>query len=360
MDESSQDKTEPASGKKKEDSRRKGKVARSQDLNSAFMIIFGLLILNYGGAAIAAKIAALASSVFANAGATELNQTTAHHVLVNGLGALAMIIMPVVVGLLLAGLAVSYAQVGFKFSMEPLELKWGKLNPMNGIQNLFFSRRSIVEIAKNLVKVGLVAIVAYVSLKNIVNDSLSLADSDIEAVLGFMVGATFNIGLKVGLAFVALALLDYVFQKYEYERDLKMTKQEVKEEGKMLEGDPLIKGRIKQIQKQIAYRRMMQDVPKADVVLTNPTHVAVALKYEPARMAAPKVVAKGAELIAKRIKELALQNNVPVVEDRVLARAIYKAVDIGETIPEKLFQAVAQILAYIYRVRNVAPALNAN
>jgi flagellar biosynthetic protein FlhB len=178
-------------------------------------------------------------------------------------------------------------------------------------------------------------------------------DSDAETILGFMAKSALGVGLKVGIAYLVVAALDVAYQRFEYERDLRMTKQEVKEEHKQQEGDPLIKSRIRTVQRQIAYKRMMQEVPKADVVVTNPTHIAVALKYDVAKMSAPKVVAKGAELIAQRIKDLAREHGVPIVEDKLLARLLYKSVEIGEEIPEKLFQAVAQVLAYIYRLRNM-------
>jgi len=216
----------------------------------------------------------------------------------------------------------------------------------------------MVELAKNLLKVTIVGGIAYAALDSVMVESVNLMDSDVESVLGFMAKASLGIGLKTGLAFLALAVLDYFYQRFEFERDLRMTKQEVKEESKQQEGDPLVKSRIRSIQRRIAYKRMMQDVPKADVVVTNPTHLAVALKYQAGAMSAPKVVAKGADLIAQRIRALALEHDIPVVEDKPLAQALYKSVDVGEEVPEKLFQAVAQLLAYIYRLKKVKPSLS--
>jgi len=166
--------------------------------------------------------------------------------------------------------------------------------------------------------------------------------------------------VKTGLAFLGLAALDFYYQRFEHSRNLRMTKEEVKEENKEMEGDPLVKGRIRTVQRKIAYKRMMQDVPKADVVLTNPTHLAVALKYDSANMSAPRVVAKGADLIAQRIKSIAVEHKIPIVEDKPLARALYHAVEVGEEIPERLFQAVAQVLAYIYRLRVKRPQVSLN
>lgn len=357
---SAEERTEPASGKKKDDARRKGKVAKSVEMNSAFTLIFGLLILSVGGSAITANLAGVARNIFANAGRIPITPDNVHNLIGQGMLSLGLTLGPIMVGLMIVGLAVNYAQVGFLFSLEPLELKWNKLNPLSGIKNIFGSTRSLMELAKNFVKVCIVGVVAYLSVNGALEESLSLVDSDLGAIVSFMTRTSLSVGLKVGLAYLALAVMDYFFQRYQYERDLKMTKEEVKEEGKMLEGNPQIKGRIRRIQREIAYKRMMQDVPKADVVVTNPTHVAVALKYDSKKMSAPTVVAKGADLIAQRIKQIALENDVPVMEDKMLARSLYKTVEVGESVPEKLFQAVAQVLAYIYRMKRMKKGLSTN
>jgi flagellar biosynthetic protein FlhB len=250
------------------------------------------------------------------------------------------------------GLISNVAQVGFYFSTEALAPKWSKLNPLHGIKNIFFSRRSAVEMSKGLAKMILIGLVSYFTLDSLLSDSLQLVDADAQAVVTYMAKGALAVGFKASAVMLVLAGFDYAFQRFEYERNLRMTKQEVKDEYKMLEGDPQIKSRIRTIQRQIAYKRMMTDVPKADVVVTNPTHLALALKYDGVKMTAPKVVAKGADLIAQKIKEIAKQHHVPIVEDKPLAQALYKAVDIGEEVPEQLFQAVAQVLAYIYRMRD--------
>lgn len=357
---SAEEKTEPASGKKKDDARRKGKVIKSVEMNSAFILIFGLMILYVGGATIVANIANIARNIFGNAAHIQITPGNVHSMASQGILSLGLTLGPIVVGLMIVGLAVNYAQVGFLFTLEPLEIKWNRLNPLSGIKNIIVSRRSMMELVKNFAKVCIVGFIAYLSVSGVLEDSLSLVDSDLGAIISFMTRTSLGVGLKVGLAYLVLAVLDYFFQRYQYERDLKMTKEEVKEEGKMLEGNPQIKGRIRRIQREIAYKRMMQDVPKADVVVTNPTHVAIALKYDSKKMSAPKVVAKGADLIAQRIKQIALENDVPIMEDKMLARALYKAVDIGESVPEKLFQAVAQVLAYIYRMKRVKKGFSAN
>jgi flagellar biosynthetic protein FlhB len=260
--------------------------------------------------------------------------------------------MPFLLGLSIVGFAVSVSQVGFMFSTEALQPKTAKLNPLKGIKRIFASRRSMIELLKNLVKLIIVGLVTYFAISSVIDQTVLLMDSDVTSILEFFSESVVFIGSKAGIAFLGLALFDFVYQKSEFEKDLRMTKQEVKEESKMMEGDPLIKSRIRSVQKQIAYKRMMHEVPKADVIVTNPTHLAVALKYEPGTMDAPKVVAKGADLIAQKIKDIAKEHGIPIVEDKPLARALYKSVEIGQAIPEKLFQAVAQLLAYIYKMKH--------
>ena len=349
---SPEERTEPASGRKKEEARKKGQVVKSLEVNTALLLVFGLLVLYVAGGLIAQQLTSVAKEVFLNAGRIVISPAGLHHGLVQVFLVIGISVAPIAVSLMVVGLISNVAQVGFLFSTKALEPKWSKLNPLNGIKNIFGSRRSLVEVSKGIVKVAVVGWVAYIALDSMITDTLQLADAELSAVIAFMVKGAFAVGFKAGLAMLVLAVFDYAFQRYEHERNLRMTKQEVKEEFKMLEGDPTVKGRIKTIQRQIAYKRMMSDVPKADVVVTNPTHLALALKYDVAKMGAPRLVAKGADLIAQRIKEIAAQHNVPIVEDKPLAQAIYKSVDVGEEIPEKLFQAVAQVLAYIYRLRD--------
>jgi len=348
----SAERTEPATPKKREDTRRKGIVSKSVEVNSAMILFFGLLVMQAACSMMAEQIAAIARSVLSEAGRFQLTPASIQGSFASGMLSLAVAVGPVLLGLVIIGLAANMAQVGFRISPEALEIKWSKLNPLKAVKMIFGSQRSMVEMLKNLVKVVLVGIVAYSAVSSVVEDSVSLMDGSVGGILGFLTRATFGAGIKIGLMFLAIALFDYLYQRYEFEKGLKMTKEEVKEETKMQDGNPVIKGRIRSIQRQIAYKRMMHDIPKADVVVTNPTHVAVAIKYDSEKMNAPRVVAKGAELIAKRIKEIAAEHHVPIVEDRILARTLYKMVDIGEEIPEKLFQAVAQLLAYIYRMKN--------
>jgi len=351
-EDSYQEKTEPASDKKREEARRKGKVPRSVELNSAFVLLFGMMILSFGGAALMGGLGEVMKNVLRQSGTATLTLANLHGMAANGAMAVGSILAPVVLGIMIVGLAVAYAQVGFVYSPEVMRPTLDKVNPLNGLRKILISRRSLMELAKSLLKVFLVGMVAWWSIQDVVAESPALVESDVSGLLGYIGQSAFSVGLRTGLVFMALAVLDFFYQRFEHEREMRMSKEEVKEETKATEGDPMVKGRVRSIQRRIAYRRMMAAVPKADVVVTNPTHLAVALKYNAEDMHAPNVVAKGADLVALKIKEIALAHEVPIVEDRPLAQALYRSVDIGGEIPEKLFQAVAQLLAYIYRLKH--------
>jgi flagellar biosynthetic protein FlhB len=350
-EESFQEKTEPATPKKREDARKKGTVAKSMELNSAAALMGGMLLLVLTGNAMLANLMEITRGSLGGAFSVTLNRSSVHALAADTMVFLALTAGPVAVGLLMIGLASNLGQVGFTLTAEALQPKFSRLNPINGVKKLLGSRRSWVELLKNLLKIVVIGIAAWMVLQDVLLGTLQLMDSDVEAITGFLAEAGIAVGLKTGIAFAVLAVLDLLFQRFEYERDLRMTKQEIKDETKHLEGDPQIKSRIRSVQRRIAYRRMMQDVPRADVVVTNPQHIAVALKYDPLAMGAPRVLAKGADLVAERIKEIAREHEIPIVEDKPLARAIFRSVEIGGEIPEKLFQAVAQLLAYIYRLR---------
>ncbi len=352
----SDERTEPASDKKKSESREKGMVAKSMDLNSAVILLFGSFTILLFGSTMYGQMSSMFKYTLTNTHTIEVSATAIHHFIYLIVSFLAVSLLPMLGALMVLGIVSNLLQTGFMFSPKALELKWSKLNPIAGIKRVLFSTHSLVELGKGAAKSIIVGIVAYNVIDKLITDSIVLVDSDVESIGGFMISAVSKVILNVGIAFFVLAAFDYFYQKFEYEKNLRMTKQEVKEEYKMSEGDPTVKGRIKTVQRQIAYKRMMADVPKADVVVTNPTHFAVALKYDTKKMSAPKVVAKGADLIALKIKEIAKQHGVPIVEDKPLAQALFKSVEIGDQIPEQLFQAVAQILAYIFRLKNLKRA----
>jgi len=260
--------------------------------------------------------------------------------------------------MMFVGMLGSYSQVGFLFTTDPLTPKFDRLNPFTGIKRVIFSKRSLVELLKGILKVVIIGIVGWSAIESYVSESALVMDSDVLTIFLFLCKAAINISFKITLVFLVLAGIDYFLQRRLFENEIKMTKEEVKEENKQLEGDPLVKSRIRSIQRQLARRRMMQEVPKADVVITNPTHLAIALKYDVANMSAPKVIAKGADRIAEKIKEIARANNIPIIEDKPLAQLIYKSVDINDSIPQDMYQAVAQILAYIYKLKKKKISFN--
>ena len=257
--------------------------------------------------------------------------------------------IPLMVFIMIIGLAMNLAQVGLNFSTETISFDPNKLNPINGAKRMF-SKRSLVELIKSLLKIIIIGYFIITYLKDEVFQIPKLIYMDIFAGLNKMSDTIFFLAFKIIGVFIVMAVLDFAYQKWQNLQDLKMSKQEVKEEFKQQEGDPKIKGKIRQKQRQMAMARMMQEVPQADVIVTNPTHFAVALKYQ-SGMSAPIVIAKGQDLVAQKIKEIARESKVPIVENKPLARALFAAVEIGAAIPQELYKAVAEVLAYVYRLK---------
>ncbi|MEK7733139.1 MAG: EscU/YscU/HrcU family type III secretion system export apparatus switch protein, partial [Planctomycetota bacterium] len=263
---------------------------------------------------------------------------------------LTKMLFPILGGLMLIGLIISYVQTGFLLNFGLLKLNFGKLNFIAGAKNLV-SPQSFVKLLFSVLKVVVLAGMSYLYMKDKFNSIIDALDFDVAQIFITLFSMMYGLALRLAMILFILAAADFIYQKWQYKRNLRMTKQEVKEERKQMEGDPLIKGKIRSIQLQMSRKRMMTAVPTADVVITNPTHFAVALKYDSKVMKSPTVVAKGADLIAKRIKELALKHKVPLVEDKPLAQTLYKSVEIGREVPQKLFYAVAKVLAYVYQLK---------
>jgi flagellar biosynthetic protein FlhB len=261
------------------------------------------------------------------------------------------LLSPLLAVLLVTGLFVgALIQGGFVFSLQPLSLNLSRLNPVTGAQNMFSGKMGF-GLFRDFIKVLLIGWVCYHGVREAITFTLERADVELAQMLSNISQMVVSLALKAALVLLILGIVDYAYMRRRYFQDLKMTKREVKDEFKQSEGDPLIKGRIRRLQREAAFRRMMQAVPKADVVLTNPTEIAVALKYDGETMNAPQVVAKGQRLIAEKIKALAKEFGVPVVEDRFLARSLFKSTEIGEEIPMELYRAVAEILSYVYRLK---------
>jgi len=347
------DKTEKATPKKKKDARKKGQVFQSREMSAALILTLMIVSMKAFGSIIFGQL-----SGFINKVSTEylvskdtFDIDVLSKIFIDGIIVLAKTSLPLLLIALTAGLITGYAQVGILFTFETLKPKGNRINPLSGFKRMF-SLRSVVELVKAILKIIIVTWVAYSYLKSKTNELLALMGADLLDIITFIGNSAFAVALRICIAMIILGFLDYLYQRYDYEKSLRMTKQEVKEEFKQLEGNPEIKSKIKQKQRQMSMKRMMQEIPKADVVITNPTHFAVALKYDPEKASAPVVVAKGQDYIALRIKQIATENKVQIVENKPLARTLYSTVDIGQPIPPELYQAVAEILAFVYNLKN--------
>ena len=345
------ERTEEATPRRKQEARKKGQVPRSTELNSVIVLLALFVILNFFGRWFYRELITYMEQYLSpDELNTELSDSNLGDLLIRHGVMFLRLFLPLGLGALLIGLVINLIQVGPMFTLEPLRPKFNKLNPVAGLQRLF-SPHGFVELAKSLIKLTIVAYFAYTTIRQhlfLFLDMVRQTPFDVAMAVWRII---YQVAIKICVFLLALAILDYLYQRWEYRKSLRMTKREVKDEFKQTEGNPQIKNKIRQRQREIAMRRMMQEVPKADVVITNPTHLAIALKYDSSKMSAPVVVAKGEGFIAQKIKEIATANDVVLVENRPLAQALYKTVDIGEMIPANLFQAVAEVLAYVYRLK---------
>ena len=353
-EERDEERTEPATPRRREEARERGQVARSADLSSAVILLAAVLALRFMGRPLAGTVFASAATVLE--GLAFVDGEPAHLLpqFAGAFGAVLMAFLPFAGILLAAALGANLVQVGFLFSAGPLTPDFNRIDPISGFGRLI-SMRGLVRILGGLFKVSAVAVVVFGTLWAERVRLVELSGLGFEQILGAAVELMMTVSLRAALVLLVLAIFDYGFQKWQHERDLRMSKQEVREELKRYEGDPRIRERRRAIQQQLALQRMMLGVPGATVVITNPTHLAVAIRYEKA-MEAPVVVAKGAEQLARRIRESALENGVPLVERKDLARALYRSAEVGQAIPSDLYQAVAEILAYVYRIKGLEAA----
>lgn len=348
-----QEKTEPATPKRIEEARRKGQVAKSMEVSSVLILLTSLGVFSFAGSWMFWSLSDFMRGILQNSGSMHLNDIdTITTTLALIFKKVFIILMPLMLSILIAGVLANVAQIGFMMTGEPLIPKLSKLNPISGMKK-FISLSSLVELSKSLIKIivigGVAALVIRGELENIPN----LLQLDVREILSFIGKVSFKICFYTCLVLIILAALDYFFQRWKHEEDLKMTKQEVRDESKQSEGDPKVKARIRTIQREMSRRRMMEAVPEATVIITNPTSLAIALKYDTKEMIAPKVIAKGAGYLAARIKEIAKENDIPIVEQKPLAQTLFKAAEIGESIPAELYRAVAEILAYVYRLKGM-------
>jgi flagellar biosynthetic protein FlhB len=349
MPEQFEEKTEQATPRRREKAREKGDVPKSRELTSLLPVWTILLYLLFSGAFFSSLLTYFGSSLRRGVTMT-LTETTLMDVFKADTMQMGMMMLPLFMLILAGVLIVHFLQTGFLLSTVPLTPDLSKINPLQGIKRMF-SVNTLYETVKGLFKVAVLSAILYLMLKKEVFNIPLLIDMDIKSIMAFCFGQIKKIVMISALVLTVFAAVDYAFQRWQYSRNLKMTKQEIKEEYKEVEGSPMIKARLKSIQREMARKRMMQEVPRADVVITNPTHYAVALKYDVGKMGAPRVVAKGANLIAAKIKEIARQSGVPVFEDKPLARTLFSSLDVNQEIPEAFYKAVAAILAQVYRMK---------
>lgn len=351
------DKTEKATPKKRQDARKKGQVLQSKEITSAFVLLFIFLALRLLGGYMYNEI-----TYFTKVVLTEYVNIPDLYT-INGITKLFMlsgielikICGPILGVALITGLIAEYAQVGFLFTFENLKFKFERISPLSGLKRIF-SLRSVVELVKSIIKLAIVGFIAYSYIKSQADGVLTMMDMDAIGVASFIASSVVDLAIRICIALIFIGAVDYIYQWYEFEKNLKMSKHEIKEEFKQTEGNPEIKSKIRQKQRQISMSRMLGDVPKADVVITNPTHFAVAIRYDASVSPAPRVIAKGQDYLAQRIKEVARENKVEIVENKPLARSLYQSVEVGQEIPEEMYQAVAEILAFVYGIKNGAGA----
>ena len=345
-----QDKTEKATSKKRSEARKKGQVAKGREVASVAVLLTGLSTLYLFGSFIYMNIRSVMQQSFSMIERPSLGMTDFLSFNYDMIERFIIIMAPMMIAVFVIAMLSNVAQVGWLFTWEPLIPQPSRVSPIKGIGRLF-SKQALVELFKSIAKLTLVGLIAYWTVKGEMARFVSLGEMEISSIALYILRVILKIFLRVSVAMIFLAAIDYAFQKWQFEQKLKMTKQEVKEELKQSEGDPLIKSRIRRVQQEMARRRMMQEVPKADVVVTNPVHLALALRYDSGVMNAPQVVAKGAGALAEKIKALAKEHHIPIIEDKELARRLYEVVEIGREIPSAFYHAVAEVLTYVYRIK---------
>lgn len=351
MAEDQESRTEEPSGKRLDEAYNKGDFPFSREVNNFLVLIILAFIVGSMAPSMLKDAYLLLAPFITSSDEMPTDPRALGHLFMSTVySSLAIIAMPVI-AIMLCALISKYLQSGLRLSWEAMELKWNKISPMAGLKRMF-SGKAIIELIKGILKLVVVGSVAYMSVAPLLILMRQLPDSSVMVMLALLRTMALKLTIGMVIAIFFIALFDYYYQRYQFMKSLRMTKEEVKDEYKQQEGDPKIKGKIRQLRREKAIKRMMGDVPKSDVVITNPTHFAVALRYEPGEMKAPQVTAKGQDLIALRIRQVAEENNVPVVENPPLARALYDSTEIGEEIPTLHYEAVAKVISYVFGLKN--------
>ncbi len=343
------ERTEQATDAKREEFRRRGQVASTRELGTSLMFLFAAMFLYMFGRYYFQNIVGTFEHYFGSSLVAFIRSADISGAL-SFLGLrIVYLLGPLFLFALVIGIGSQLMQTGFLNVEDALTFDLNKMNPLNAI-NRIFSMRGVVELFKSLLKMGIIFVVMYFLLRSEIRKIPYLTGYSVEELMTYVGSVLFKLLTGTGFFMLAIALADYIYQRWQIERDMMMTKQEVKEEMKSREGDPMIKARVRKIQREMAMKKMMSEVPKGDVVITNPTHIAVVLKYG-ANLPAPQLIAKGADFVAEKIKEIARERNIPIIENKPLARTIFKTMKIGQVIPKDLFVAVAEVLSYVYRLK---------
>lgn len=345
----SEERTEQATPRKRQDVREKGQVAKSMEISATLGLLASLLALKWFGPSLVHNWQAFSIAHLRNLGdEPQLTATIVHTTFLQASGGFLRMVLPLALFVMAAGVASNVLQTGVIFSSKTLAFDFTRLNPLQGLTRMF-SQRAAVDLFKAMAKAGVLGYMVFSFFRNRGSEITQLACLPYQQLAPNLVDLCLDLLIKATCVMLVIAALDYGFQRWQFEKSIRMTKQEVKEEYKRTEGDPQVKGQIRRRQREAAQRRMMADVPKATVVITNPTHYAVALRYEPGKMDAPQVLAKGQLLIAQKIKEIAAKHRIPVVENKPLARALYAACDVGDVIPVEFYEAVAEVIAFVFK-----------
>lgn len=347
------DRTEAPTPRRLSEARQHGQIAKSADLNAALGLLGGLICLRWFGPNLVSAMMEFLRENLAERDPQSVGHIDVIPVMMTILLTVLASAGPIVAALLLVAIIANLMQVGWLFTWHPLVPKLNKLNPVNGVGRLF-SSRSVVQLAINLLKLALIAGVTWSAMRGRGAQILAALDVAGGGLLVLIATIIFDVGIRMALAMLFIALLDYAWQKWRYVRDLRMTKQDVKEEMRRMEGDPIVKQRRRRMQLAATLQKIRSTVPKADVVVTNPTHLAIAIGYDAKTMSAPRVLAKGQDYIAAKIREIAALHRIPIIERKPLAQALYKSVEVGQEIPEQFYKAIAEILAYVYEISGKA------
>jgi flagellar biosynthetic protein FlhB len=345
------EKTEQPTSRKREKSREEGQVAKSNEITTAFLLISIFYTLKIFGPWAAEQLIIVMREAFTLFKYESMDILLAQQIYLYFVEKMLFVILPILGVSFMVAFVANIAQVGWKPSLKPLKPKLNRLSPIQGFKRMF-SMRTLVELLKSILKIAIILLIVYLTLVDFENMIYNFYRLPVFDGYVMIINTVLDMAIKVGMYFIIVATIDFAYQKYKHEKDLKMTKQEVKDERKMIDGNPEIKGKIRQKMREAAMRRMMQDIPKADVVITNPTHFAIAIAYDENQFGAPRVLAKGADLVAARIREQAKEFEVEIVENKLLARTLYYTVEIGQEIPPELYQAVAEVLAFVYSLKN--------